>query len=125
MGYSFYSNDMMPGFAAQSKHFNYMEIEDLFYYHVPTPLTELLYKTPFEQGNLLDAFFTVNTSKQFNFSIAYKGERSIGKYQHIVTSSGNFRFTTNYKTKNNKYFARAHIAMQDILNEENGGLKDE
>ena len=125
LGYSFYSNDMMPGFAAQSKHFNYMEIEDLFYYHVPTPLTELLYKTPFEQGNLLDAFFTVNTSKQFNFSIAYKGERSIGKYQHIVTSSGNFRFTTNYKTKNNKYFARAHIAMQDILNEENGGLKDD
>jgi len=125
LGYDFYSNDLMPGFAAQSKHFNYMEIEDLFYYHVPTPLTELLYKTPFEQGNLLDAFFTVNTSKQFNFSIAYKGERSIGKYQHIVTSSGNFRFTTNYKTKNNKYLARAHIAMQDILNEENGGLKDD
>ncbi|MDU8885400.1 putative porin [Yeosuana sp. MJ-SS3] len=125
LGYSFFTNDMMPGFAAQSKHFNYMQINDLFYYHVPTPLTELLYKTPFEQGNLLDAFFTVNTSKQFNFSIAYKGERSIGKYQHIVTSSGNFRFTTNYKTKNNKYFARAHIAMQDILNEENGGLKDD
>ncbi|HMC02467.1 MAG TPA: putative porin, partial [Flavobacteriaceae bacterium] len=125
LGYSFYTNDMMPGFAAQSKHFNYMEIEDLFYYHVPTPLTELLYKTPFEQGNLLDAFFTVNTSKQFNFSIGYKGVRSIGKYQHIVTSTGNFRFTTNYKTKNNKYLARAHIAMQDIFNEENGGLRDD
>ena len=125
LGYSFYTNDLMPGFAAQSKHFNYMGIDDIYYYHVPTPLTELLYKTPFEQGNLLDAFFTVNTSKRFNFSIAYKGMRSIGKYQHILTSTGNFRFTTNYKTENNKYAIRAHIVMQDILNEENGGVRDD
>ena len=125
LGYSFYTNDLMPGFAAQSKHFNYMGINDIYYYHVPTPLTELMYKTPFEQGNLLDAFFTVNTSKRFNFSIAYKGMRSIGKYQHIVTSTGNFRFTANYKTKNNRYIAKAHIAMQDILNEENGGVRDD
>ena len=125
LAYSFYTNDLMPGFAAQSKHFNYMGINDIYYYHVPTPLTELMYKTPFEQGNLLDAFFTVNTSKRFNFSIAYKGMRSIGKYQHIVTSTGNFRFTTNYKSKNNRYLARAHIVMQDILNEENGGVRDD
>jgi len=125
LGYSFYTNDLMPGFAAQSKHFNYMGINDIYYYHVPTPLTELMYKTPFEQGNLLDAFFTVNTSKQFNLSIAYKGMRSIGKYQHIVTSTGNFRFTANYKTKNNRYLARAHIVMQDILNQENGGVRDD
>jgi len=50
LGYDFYSNDLMPGFAAQSKHFNYMEIEDLFYYHVPTPLTELLYKLHLSKG---------------------------------------------------------------------------
>jgi len=125
LGYSFYTNDLMPGFAAQSKHFNYMGVNDIYYYHVPTPLTELMYKTPFEQGNLLDAFFTVNTSKQFNLSIAYKGMRSIGKYQHIVTSTGNFRFTANYKTKNNRYLARAHIVMQDILNQENGGVRDD
>lgn len=125
LGYSFYTNDLMPDFAAQSKHFNYMGINDINYYHVPTPLTELMYKTPFEQGNLLDAFFTVNTSKRFNFSIAYKGMRSIGKYHHIITSTGNFRFTANYKTKNNRYLARTHIVMQDILNEENGGVRDD
>src|SRR5690606_2930668 len=74
---------------------------------------------------LLDAFFSTNISKQFNFSIAYKGLRSLGKYQHILTSTGNFKFTTNYITKSNRYQARAHIFMQDMMNEENGGLTDE
>ncbi|MCK0122774.1 putative porin [Gelidibacter sp. F2691] len=118
------TNRSLPVFGARAKHFNYMEIEDMRYYHVPTPLSEMMYKTAFEQGQLLDAFFTINTSKQFNFSIAYKGLRSLGKYQHALTSTGNFRFTTSYSTKNNRYQARAHVVMQDILNEENGGLTD-
>ncbi len=121
----FRSTRILPSFGARAKHFNFIEIEDVNYYYVPTPLTELMYKTAFEQGQLLDAFFTVNTSKQFNFSIAYKGLRSLGKYQNILTSTGNFRFTTNYKTKNNKYNLRAHVVMQDVFNEENGGLKEE
>ena len=122
---NFRSNALLPSLGAQAKHFNYMGIDDIYYYHVPTPLTELMYKTAFEQGQLLGAFFTVNTSKQFNFSIAYKGMRSLGKYEHILSSTGNFRFTSNYKTKNNRYSARTHIVMQDIYNEENGGVSDE
>ena len=115
----------MPSFGARARHFNFMEVDDINYYYVPTPFTELMYKTAFEQGQLLDAFFTVNTSKQFNFSIAYKGLRSLGKYQHILTSTGNFRFTINYKTKNERYSVRAHTVMQDLLNEENGGILNE
>ena len=88
------------------------------------PLTDLYFKTVFSQGQNLDAFFTVNTSKEFNFSIAYKGMRSLGNYQNALTSSGNFRFTTNYQTKNSKYLMRAHITMQDLLNQENGGITD-
>ena len=122
--YSFNDLDLMPSFGARARHFNYMEVEDIYYYHVPTPLTELYYKTAFSQGQQVDAFFTTNTSKQFNFSIAYKGLRSLGKYQHALTSTGNFRFTSSYKTKDNRYVANAHIVMQDLLNEENGGLQD-
>ncbi|NCP52765.1 MAG: putative porin, partial [Flavobacteriales bacterium] len=124
LSYNFKNTKLMPSFGARARHFNYMEIEDVNYYRVPTPLTELFFKTAFEQGQLVDAFFTVNTSPRLNYSIAYKGLRSLGKYQHILTSTGNFRFTTNYKTKNEKYFFRAHIVMQDLLNQENGGLQD-
>ncbi|OEK08983.1 hypothetical protein A8C32_13885 [Flavivirga aquatica] len=123
--YNFKNTSLMPIFGARARHFNYMEIENINYYRVPTPLTELFFKTAFEQGQLADSFFTVNTSPQFNFSIAYKGLRSLGKYQHILTSTGNFRFTSNYQTKNNRYSVRGHIVTQDLLNEENGGLKDE
>src|SRR5690606_30869521 len=116
------STSLMPSFGARARHFNYMEVEDISYYRVPTPLTELLYKSAFEQGQLADSFFTLNTSRQFNFSIAYKGMRSLGKYQHILSSTGNFRFTSSYFTKNKKYNLRLHYAAQDILNQENGGL---
>ena len=122
--YDFESTNLMPSFGARARHFNYMEIEDISYYRVPTPLTELLYKSAFEQGQLADSYFTVNTSPQFNFSIGYKGLRSLGKYQNILTSTGNFRFTANYQTKNKRYFARTHIVTQDLMNQENGGLQD-
>lgn len=124
LAHSFDRLNLKPLFVAQSHHFNYKEIEDVNYFNVPTPLTELYYKTAYVQGQQLDAFFTVNTSPQLNFSVAYKGVRSLGKYQHILTSTGNFLFTSNYHTKNKRYNVRAHMAAQDILNQENGGLKD-
>lgn len=123
LAYSFDRLNLKPLFAAQSHHFNYKEIEDVHYYNVPTPLTELYFKTAYVQGQQLDAFFTINTSPQFNFSIEYKGVRSLGKYQHILTSTGNFLFTSNYHTKSRRYNARMHVAAQDIMNQENGGLK--
>lgn len=122
--YSFDRLNLKPLFAAQSHHFNYKEIEDVNYYHVPTPFTELYFKTAYVQGQQLDAFFTVNTSPQFNFSIGYKGVRSLGKYQHILTSTGNFLFTANYHNLSKRYAMRVHVAAQDIMNQENGGLKD-
>lgn len=118
-------NNSVPLFGARAKHFNYMTNSDINYYEVPTPWTRLTYKTGFGQGQMLDAFFTVNLSKQFNFSIAYKGLRSLGDYQNTLSSSGNFRFTTNYKSKNERYRTKAHIVMQDILNQENGGISND
>ena len=101
--YNFNDTHLIPGFGAKAKHFNYLDAEDINYYHVPTPLTELYFKTALTQGQQLDAFFTTNTSKQFNLSIGYKGVRSLGIYQNTLTSSGNLRMTASYKTKNKRY----------------------
>ena len=116
---------VIPKFGARARHFNFMEAKDVNYYYVPTPLTELYFKTVPEQGQQLDAFFTVNTSERLNFSVAYKGVRALGRYRHILTSSGNFRTTLNYQTKNRKYRVKAHFISQDLLNEENGGLTND
>ncbi|RZS92157.1 putative porin [Aquimarina brevivitae] len=115
---------LLPLFGARARHFNFMETEDISYYYVPTPLSELYFKTTFEQGQQLDAFFTVNTSPQLNVSIAYKGVRSLGKYQNALTSTGNLRITANYNSKNDRYKLRTHFVAQDLLNEENGGLSE-
>tara|TARA_Y100000385_G_scaffold23755_1_gene22926 strand:- start:1612 stop:3534 length:1923 start_codon:yes stop_codon:yes gene_type:complete len=116
------SKRLIPLFAAQSHHYNYKQIEDVSYYNVPTPLTEIYFKTAFEQGQQLNTFFTINTSKQFNFSLSYQGVRSLGNYQQSLTSTGNLLITSNYFSKNNRYNVRFHVASHDILNRENGGL---
>src|SRR5690554_1595877 len=54
---SFDRLNLKPLFGAQSHHFNYKEIEDVNYYSVPTPLTELYFKTAYVQGQQMDAFF--------------------------------------------------------------------
>lgn len=111
-----------PEFGFKSKHYAYQEVNDINYYSVATPLTELYFKTVMEQGQSVDALVTVNTSERFNFSIAYRGLRSIGKYINQLSSNGNFRFTTSYATKNNRYNVNAHFTGQDLLNGENGGI---
>ncbi|WP_298426438.1 putative porin [uncultured Kordia sp.] len=124
LGYSFDRPAAFPSIGMRAKHFNYDEVEDVRYFNVPTPTTELFFKTAMEQGQLIDAFITMNTSKRMNLSVAYKGMRSLGKYQNILSSTGNFRFTANYKTKNDRYALRGHFYSQDVLNNENGGLTD-
>ena len=111
-----------PEIGFQGKHFNFLQASDLKYYSVATPLTELYFKTVMEQGQNLDAFITVNTSKNFNFSLAYKGLNSLGKYVNQLSSTGNLRFTTNYNTTNLRYQIKAHFTAQDISNGENGGI---
>lgn len=111
-----------PEMGFEGKHFNFSKASDIRYYSVATPLTELYFKTVMEQGQSLDAFIAVNTSKNFNFSLAYKGLSSLGKYVNQLSSTGNFRFTTNYHTTDLRYQIKAHITAQDISNGENGGI---
>lgn len=111
-----------PEFGFKGKHFNYYKPEDVRYYSVATPLSELYFKTVMEQGQNVDAFITVNTSEQFNISMSYKGLRSLGKYINQLSSTGNFKITASYFTKSKRYVANFHYTGQDISNGENGGI---
>lgn len=111
-----------PELGHSGKHFNYLQIDDIKYYSVATPITELYFKTVMEQGQSVDAFITVNTSERFNMSVAFKGLRSLGKYINQLSSTGNFRFTTSYNTLNKRYYLNFHFTGQDFSNGENGGI---
>lgn len=115
---------LMPLFGARATHAAYLDVDDIHYYHVPTPWTRLFFKTTFKRGQNLDAFFTSNISPQFNFFIAYKGLRSFGKYEHVMTSQGSFRTGFDYKSKSDRYHLRAHFVSQRLSAQQNGGLTD-
>jgi hypothetical protein len=120
--YSLNEISALPEFGFKAKHFNFLEANDVKYSSVATPVTELYFKSVMQKGQTLDAFFTLNINPRLNFSIAYKGLRSEGRYINQLASTGNFRFTTSYNTKSERYFANVHFTNQDILNEENGGI---
>jgi len=124
LGVNLNKSKWFPQLGALARHYNYFEAEDIAYYNVATPLTELFFKTTLERGQLLDAFLTFNTSPQLNVSIAYKGFRSIGKYREDEVITGNFRTSLNYATSNGRYRLWAHMAVQDTEGQEHGGLLD-
>lgn len=120
--YSLTNFSPYPEIGFGGKHFNYIEADQINYYSAATPLTELFFNTTINKGQNVDSFITLNTSKNLNFSIAYRGLRSEGDYINQLVSAGNFRFTTSYATTNRRYAINAHYTYQDISNQENGGI---
>ena len=122
LGYNFNDEFKLPQFGARGKHFSYYEIEDIPYFNTPTPYTELFAKSTFEQGQILDALVSLNLTPEYNFAIAHKGYKSLGKYINSRSRGNQFRFSSNYVSKNNKTIWRLHFTSQNLFNQENGGL---
>jgi len=122
MGYNFHNEPLTPQMGARVKHFGYFEKEDVFYYEVPSPYSELFFKSTFQQGQNLDATLAVNTSPKFNIAISFKGFRSLGKYSSSLSRSRQFRMSTQYQTYNQRYRLRLHQTTQSLENDVNGGL---
>ena len=124
LNYSLIKNTTTPGLGFKARNFAYLDVDNINYYHVPTPTSEIFFRSAVKQGQNLDALLTTNTSQQLNFFIGYRGLRSLGSYINQLASNGNFRLGSSYNTKNNRYFFKAHLTVQDISNQENGGITD-
>ncbi len=122
LGYDFQDQKIIPDIGARAKHYGYMEEDEIGYYEVPSPLTELFFKTVFEQGQMVDALITVNTSPRLNITLAHKAFRSLGNYINTLGGGTNLRFTSQYTTKNYRYRQRSHFTAQRLENQANGGL---
>jgi hypothetical protein len=125
LGYHFNTIYRFPDIGFSAKQASYLEVEDIKYYEVPTPTSEILYRTGLQQGQVLDALFSLNFSKRLNVSLSYKGLRSLGAYRQALVSNGNFRSSFHYKTKKNIYQLRGHLTSQDFFHQESGGLTPE
>jgi len=125
IGYDFSNEKLLSGLGARSKQFAYVEAFESLYYQVPTPLTELFFRTTFEQGQLAHTTIAVNLSPQFNMAFTYKGSRSLGKYVNLRSANERFEFSFKYQSLNNRYALWGHYANQSIENQENGGIDAE
>ena len=125
MGYDFHEKPFTPQMGASVKHFGYFEKEDIPYYEVPSPYTELFFKSTFQQGQNLDATLAINTSPKLNVAVSFKGFRSLGKYLSSLSRSRQFRFSSQYQTYNQKYRLRIHQTTQSLENQVNGGLTND
>ena len=125
LGYDFHEQPFTPQMGARVKHFGYFEKEDIAYYEVPSPYTELFFKSTFQQGQHLDATLAINTSPKFNIAVSFRGFRSLGKYLASLSRSRQFRISTQYQTYNRKYRLRLHQTTQSLENQVNGGLSND
>ena len=125
LGYELKTTSDYPKLGALGKHFSYFEVEDIGYYNVPTPFTEIYARSTFEQGQTLDALVSINLSPQFNFTLAHKGYKSLGKYVNSRSRGNQFRLSANYISKNNKSKFKFHLTSQNFFNQESGGLTPE
>ena len=125
LGYSFNNIYRFPDIGFSAKQTSYLDIEDIKYYEVPTPTSEILYRTGLQQGQVLDALFSLNFSKRLNVTLSYKGLRSLGAYRRSLVSNGNFRSSFHYRTKKKQYQVRGHLTSQDFFHQESGGLTPE
>ena len=125
MGYNFHDEPLTPKMGARVKHFGYFEKEDVFYFEVPSPYSELFFKSTFQQGQNLDATLAVNTSPKFNVAVSFKGFRSLGEYYSSLSRSRQFRISTQYQTYNQRYRLRLHQTTQSLQNDVNGGLRND
>ena len=94
--------------------------DDIYFYDVAYPMTELLFKTVFSQGQLTDVLFTTNVNRKLNFSLGFKALRSLGKYQNSLSGSKSFTFTYNYNSK--KFSSKSFYLSQKLEKHESGGL---
>ena len=125
MGYDFLNQPIQPSLGARINQYGFFEGNDIPYFQVPTPLTELFFRTTFKQGELVDALVTVNTSPKLNFMVSYKGLRSLGNYLSSRTNGGQFRGSVNFNDAEERYQMRAHFVAQTRENQVNGGLNED
>src|SRR5690625_2146502 len=87
----------------EGKSFNYLHAEDIRYYDVKTPMTEFVFDNGVREGQYLSTTFAHNLSPQFNYSVRYRGLRSVGFYQNNLAANNAFIATINHRTKNERF----------------------
>lgn len=95
---------------------------DLKFYNTTKPFSMVRYVAGSKQEQVLELFHTQNISPLWNFSTAYRKINSLGFYNVQKNNIDNFKFTTGYKSPNQRYTARGAFVYNKLQQDENLGL---
>ena len=119
---------LTPDYGMESREMYWYTVDDIRYFNVKTPWSEIMYHSNVFSnmtGQILDFNFTANAGKKFNFSVGYRGKRTLGLYNYSETHHGQFLATFNYRTESYCYRIKGHFTYQFLSASENGGLTEE
>ena len=119
------NKSIIPDIGFSAKQFNYWTPEDIRYFDVKSPLTEFRYIKGMEEGQGVSTLFSYSPAKPFNLTFRYYGLRSRGRYNEQLASTQKFLVSSNFRSRNGRYFAIAHFNTQGIDNQESGGIANE
>ncbi len=122
----FFSPLMKPGFDAGFHQYDlyHFTLENTKFYHTTRPFTELAYALGSKAEQLINILHTQNKQSNFNFSMEYRFSNAPGNLKNQNASMNNFRFTSQYQTRNKTYEALLIFITNKSASSENGGLQN-
>ncbi|MDX2249928.1 MAG: putative porin [Bacteroidia bacterium] len=91
------------------------------YFDTRTPYVNVDYLQGPAELQLIGVTVSQNITPFWNSSIFFNRIQSVGVYRNNVTDHSNMYFSSNYRTKNNKYQIFGNITYNKLANEMNGG----
>ena len=88
LAYDFRQTSLHTEMGATANNFYYLKTKEIPYYYLPTPITQFMYRSGIEQGQVLHSLFSANINPSLNVFVRYNALRSLGNYQNILSSIG-------------------------------------
>lgn len=93
------------------------------YYKAITPFSDVFFTMGPKRQQILNALFTRNLGKQVNVMANYAIVFSPGIYKFQKTNNNHVILNSNFRSRNNKYFAFADYFYNRLVFQQNGGIK--
>ena len=103
----------------------YYNPHQLKFYNTRTPYTDLFYVMGTKGEQNFKMTFSYNVKKNWNLTADFFRLRSTGIYDRQTTFENYIALSTNYKSKNNRYWLLGSVIYNGEKNQENGGIKED
>lgn len=114
IGFNYFNNPYL---------YNYYTKENIKYYHTRIPYSDIFYVAGSKKEQFFKMTFSHNVRKNWNLSIDFKKIRSEGFYLRQNVAQTYLAVSTNYKSKNERYFLLGNVVYNAPNHTENGGIK--